>query len=66
DELDVRANKSMEELLSQITYLSKELRNKTAVLVEKKAWAAQVRRTTVRQRLALNGWKQLMHRRCLP
>lgn len=62
DELDVRANKSMEELLNQITYLSKELRNKTAVLVEKKAWAAQVRRTTVRQRLALNGWKQLMHR----
>jgi len=62
DELDDRAKKSMEELLKQITYLSKQLRTKTAVLVEKKAWAAQVRRTTVRQRLALNGWKQLMHR----
>ncbi|OLN27948.1 putative DNA helicase [Desulfosporosinus metallidurans] len=62
DELDDRAKKSMEELLNQITYLSKQLRDKTAVLVEKKAWAAQVRRTTVRQRQALNGWKQLMHR----
>lgn len=62
DELDDRAKQSMEELLNQITYLSQQLRNKTAVLVEKKAWAAQVRRTTVRQRQALNGWKQLMHR----
>lgn len=62
DELDERSKKSMEELLNQITHLSKQLRNKTALLVEKKAWAAQVRRTTVKQRLALNGWKQLMHR----
>ncbi len=62
DELDDRAKQSMEELLNQITYLSQQLRNKTAVLVEKKAWAAQVRRTTVHQRQALNGWKQLMHR----
>lgn len=62
DELDDRAKKSMEELLSRITYLAGQLREKTALLVEKKAWAAQVRHITVPQRLALNGWKQLMHK----
>ncbi|WP_088189282.1 AAA domain-containing protein [Desulfosporosinus sp. FKA] len=62
DELEDRVKKSMEELLKQITHLSQQLREKTSILVEKKAWAAQVRRTTVSQRLALNGWKQLMHR----
>ena len=32
----------------------------TSELVEKKAWAAQIRRTTLEQRRALQGWKALM------
>jgi very-short-patch-repair endonuclease len=34
----------------------------TAELVEKKAWAAQVRRTTTEQRRALQGWKEIMRK----
>lgn len=62
EELDDRAKKSMDELLSKTNLLARQLREKTALLVEKKAWAAQVRRTTVHQRQALNGWKQLMRK----
>jgi len=62
DELEQRARTSMEELQARITQLSEDLRRTTAVLVEKKAWAAQVRRTTLTQRQALQGWKEIMHR----
>ncbi|HEY8910615.1 MAG TPA: AAA domain-containing protein [Desulfosporosinus sp.] len=62
DELDQRARTSMEELQASITQLSEDLRRTTALLVEKKSWAAQVRRTTLTQRQALQGWKEIMHR----
>ncbi|UWG97969.1 AAA domain-containing protein [Dehalobacter sp. DCM] len=62
DELADRSKKSMEELQGQIVELAKRLREKTAVLVDKKAWAKQVRRTTITQRQALNGWRLLMQR----
>lgn len=62
DELEVRARTSLEELQARIAMLSDQLRNITASLVEKKAWAAQVRRTNLEQRLALMGWKQIMSR----
>ena len=61
-ELEQRARTSMEELQVRITQLSADLRRTTAILVEKKSWAAQVRRTTLTQRQALQGWKEIMHR----
>ena len=62
NELDKRKAVSMQELQSQIEKLSRDLRDITAVLVEKKAWSAQARRTTLTQRQALQGWKQLIQR----
>lgn len=62
DELDRRASTSVEELQEQCDRLRSELLKTTAELVEKKTWAAQIRRTTLEQRLALNGWKALMVR----
>lgn len=60
DELEERAHKSMEELQGTIVQLSENLRNITSKLVEKKAWAAQIRRTSLEQQQALHGWKLLM------
>lgn len=62
DELERRASTSLEEIQERIAHLSAELQRTTAELVEKKAWAAQVRRTTLEQRQALQGWKALMKR----
>ena len=59
DELEQRAKTSLEELQNKIADLSKHLRRVTGSLVEKKAWAAQVRRTTLSQRQALLGWKAI-------
>ena len=62
DELDRRSKVSLEDLQARITQLSKSLENITIELVEKKAWAAQVRRTTLEQRQALQGWKELIRK----
>jgi len=62
DELDVRKAVSMMELQMQIEKLSSDFRSITAVLVEKKAWAAQARSTTLVQRRALQGWKQYIQK----
>ncbi|WP_054971092.1 AAA domain-containing protein [Alicyclobacillus ferrooxydans] len=60
DEIDKRNHKSMDELQAKIADRSKKLREVTASLVEKKAWSAQVKRTTLAQRQALMGWKTLI------
>ena len=60
DELERRAKTSLEELQERIAQLSTDLQRVTATLVEKKAWAAQVRHTTLEQRQALQGWKALI------
>lgn len=62
DELERRAKRSLEDLQARIIQLSSNLRRVTALLVEQKAWAAQVRRTTPEQQRALQGWKQLMQK----
>ncbi|HLW03302.1 MAG TPA: AAA domain-containing protein [Ktedonobacterales bacterium] len=62
DELERRAKRSLEELQARIAQLSRSLQQTTALLVEQKAWAAQVRRTTPEQQRALQGWKQLMQK----
>lgn len=60
DELDRRARTSLEELQDKITGLNNELFRITAALVEKRAWAEQVRHTTLEQQRALQGWRILM------
>ncbi len=60
DELDARARTSLKDLQERILRLSTALQQITADLVEKRAWAAQARRTTLEQRQALQGWKALM------
>lgn len=62
DELERRGRVSLEDLQEQIEKISKILRKTTAVLIEKKAWFAQVRRTSLEQRQALRGWKEFMRR----
>lgn len=62
DELDRRGRVSLVEIQRQINQLTQELHRLTAELVEKRAWASQARRTTLEQRQALQGWKQLMRR----
>lgn len=62
DELERLAKRSLEELQARIAQLSSSLQRTTALLVEQKAWAAQVRRTTPEQQRALQGWKQLMQK----
>jgi very-short-patch-repair endonuclease/cellulose biosynthesis protein BcsQ len=62
DELERRAKRSLEELQARIAQLGSSLQRTTALLVEQKAWAAQVRRTTPEQQRALQGWKQLMQK----
>jgi len=59
DELERRSKVSMEELQDKIVYLSEKLRQLTGILVEKKAWTAQIRKTSLEQRQALQGWKSI-------
>lgn len=62
DELEKRGQISMDELQRQIAQRTSHLREMTTELIEKKAWGEQVRRTTLPQRQALQGWKQLMRK----
>lgn len=61
-ELDRRAAVSLEDLQVRMDQLRGELLRVTAELVEKKTWAAQARRTSLPQRLALKGWKEVMRK----
>lgn len=60
DELDRRGAVSLEDLQARANQLRRELLRLTAELIEKRTWAAQVRRTTLPQRQALKGWKKCM------
>ncbi len=60
DELEKRAKLSLVELQDRIARLNQELFRMTAELVEKSAWAQQIRHTTLEQRRALQGWRELM------
>jgi len=62
DELERRSSVSMEELQNALEKQRDELRQVTAQLVESRAWAAQVKRTTLQQQQALQGWKTLMRK----
>ncbi|MCW3098349.1 MAG: Protein of unknown function (DUF559)/UvrD/REP helicase [Chthonomonadaceae bacterium] len=60
DELARRDRQSPEALERQREQLGKELRFTTAELVERRAWAFQIRRTSLPQRQALMGWLNLV------
>ncbi|HLO04682.1 MAG TPA: DEAD/DEAH box helicase, partial [Symbiobacteriaceae bacterium] len=62
DELDRRGLQSLVTLQERIAMLTTQLQAATAELVERRAWAAQARRTSLEQRLALQGWKQTMRK----
>ncbi|HEX6778372.1 MAG TPA: AAA domain-containing protein, partial [Ktedonobacterales bacterium] len=62
DELERRSRTSLDALQTHIATLNADLQRTTALLVERKAWAARVRGTTPEQQRALQGWKQLMQR----
>jgi very-short-patch-repair endonuclease/DNA polymerase III delta prime subunit len=62
DELVLRDLHSVETLQDKVEELGASVRLNTAQLIEQRAWAAQVRRTTVPQRQALVGWVQTIRR----
>lgn len=62
EELDRRAQTDVAELQDRVTTLSLNLQLLTADLVDRKAWAAQIERTSLPQRLAIQGWKTFMQK----
>jgi len=56
EELEERGKTSLDALQAEIGRLGAELRRATAELIDRRAWAAQVRRTDLRRRQALGGW----------
>ena len=62
DELERRGKVSLPALQKEIDRLGPELRRVTAELIERRAWGAQVRRTTSQQQQALVGWLDMVRR----
>jgi very-short-patch-repair endonuclease len=62
DELDRRAAVSLEALQTKSEKLGEQLRRATVGLIDKRAWSAQTRRTSSRQRQALVGWLDTIRR----
>jgi very-short-patch-repair endonuclease len=62
DELDRRAKVSLETLQTKGEKLREQLRRVTVELIDNRAWSAQARRTTPRQRQALVGWLDTIRR----
>ncbi len=58
DELDRRATVSLRDLQDRLTRIEQDIQSCTAALIEKRAWAAQLRRTerNLQQKQALVGW----------
>jgi very-short-patch-repair endonuclease len=62
DELERRGQISLVAVQKEIDQLGPELRRVTAELIERRAWGAQVRRTTPQQQQALVGWLDMVRR----
>jgi very-short-patch-repair endonuclease len=62
DELDRRSSVSLEALQTKYEKLGEQLRRVTVALIDKRAWSAQARRTSSRQRQALVGWLDTIRR----
>jgi very-short-patch-repair endonuclease len=62
DELDRRAKVDLAELGTRIASIRDDLRRTTNELIDQRAWAGQVRRTSLPQRQALMGWLDTVKR----
>lgn len=62
EELERRDAAAVEALEAKVEELGQAIRANTAQLIDRRAWAAQSRRTTVPQRQALVGWVQTVRR----
>jgi very-short-patch-repair endonuclease len=62
DELDRRASVSLDAIQVKTEKLAEQLRRATIELIDKRAWSAQARRTSSRQRQALVGWLDTIRR----
>jgi len=62
DELGQRAATSLDAILREIDSLSAALQQTTIALVDRRAWAAQRRRTSLEQQQSLVGWRQMISR----
>jgi len=62
DELDRRADVSLETLQSKIEKLREHLRRVTIDLIDRRSWSCQALRTSPRQRQALVGWLDTIRR----
>lgn len=60
EELKMRTSVSVSELQELINRRTEALRQITAELIKCKAWAAQLKRTTLEQQQALMGWLNIM------
>ena len=56
DELERRAKVDLGEVGARIASIHEELKRTTCELIDQRAWAGQVRRTSLKQRQALMGW----------
>jgi very-short-patch-repair endonuclease/Cdc6-like AAA superfamily ATPase len=62
EELDRRAQVQLDVLQEAIERLAEKLRETTTALIDRLGWAAQVKRSTQEQRMALLGWLGLQRR----
>jgi very-short-patch-repair endonuclease len=62
DELDRRTDVDIDELTAEVDELTRRLAETTVKLIDRRAWAGQVRRTTLRQQQALIGWLDTIRR----
>ncbi|UPT73200.1 MAG: hypothetical protein M0D55_15080 [Elusimicrobiota bacterium] len=62
DEIELRNSVSAEELQARLETLTGTLQTTTAELIDKRAWAAQVDKTSHTQRQALTGWVETIRR----
>jgi very-short-patch-repair endonuclease len=62
DELERRGRVSLGELQQVLSVGSNRLRARTAELIDRRAWEAQVRRTTTRQQQALMGYRGVVRK----
>ena len=62
EELSRRSRTNITELQDRLTALTASLQELTATLVDKKAWASQLSRTSLPQRQAIQGWKVFMQK----
>jgi len=62
DELERRGSARIQKLQEDVSSHAEALRKVTVELIDRRAWAAQVRRTTLQQRQALMGWLGIVRR----